>query len=551
MDKNLELINISTEIKQIVDDYQKKNELSFIEDTHTYYIKDEKGDIRTDFPSVSTVLKCFYTPFDHTTTKSFQNCGGDKQKEDALLKEWADAGTYSTNMGSRVHYLLEKHLIDLYGSYKEVRRPIFNCDEEQIRRGDAMIKAGKDFIDLMHQRGAVLLDTEMVLGSIELGYTGQPDKVWLMEDKKGNPGIVVTDWKGLPLDTPILTDSGWKTMGSLTKEDMVYDKDGNLVNIINISQVKNKKCLKMIFDNGDEIVSDFEHRWLVCKEECYHNEEFVMTTEEIENHIKNSLTDLKIPINKSLKTNGVNIESNPFNMGLKINSNYFHDFIEIKKLINSSFDNRLDFVNGLIEGFSKIKGNNFQIKVKKKNLNLVVSIISSLGIKTSIKKSLFNYLVSIPLNGLDALNLEDKKAEERIAENYNDYYRKIVSVEEVESVPTKCIEVDSPSSTFLCGHNLLVTHNTNKEKNFQVQWYTKMMLHPFEEYHDTALGHYFVQLPLYAKLLLKMLEGTKYENIPLFGGVVVLTKDDGTFVEHRIPKDVIQKVLNMDMKDYL
>ena len=39
-----------------------------------------------------------------------------------------------------------------------------------------MIKAGKEFIDIMHSRGAVLLDTEMVLGSPELGYTGQPDK---------------------------------------------------------------------------------------------------------------------------------------------------------------------------------------------------------------------------------------------------------------------------------------------------------------------------------------------------------------------------------------
>ena len=43
-------------------------------------------------------------------------------------------------------------------------------------------------------------------------------------------------------------------------------------------------------------------------------------------------------------------------------------------------------------------------------------------------------------------------------------YRTIVSVDEVDSVPTKCIEVDSPSSTFLCGKSLIVTHNTNKPK---------------------------------------------------------------------------------------
>jgi hypothetical protein len=98
-------------------------------------------------------------------------------------------------MGSRVHYILEKELVGQYGAYKEVRQPIFECDAEQIKTGDAMITAGKNFLELMHQRGAVLLDTEMVLGSLGLGYFGQPDKVWLILDKQGNVGIIITDWK--------------------------------------------------------------------------------------------------------------------------------------------------------------------------------------------------------------------------------------------------------------------------------------------------------------------------------------------------------------------
>ncbi len=63
-------------------------------------------------------------------------------------------------------------------------------------KGDRMIKAGKKFLSLMEERGAVLLDTEIVLGHPELGYTGQPDKVWLMFNKqKTGFGIVITDWK--------------------------------------------------------------------------------------------------------------------------------------------------------------------------------------------------------------------------------------------------------------------------------------------------------------------------------------------------------------------
>jgi len=47
-----------------------------------------------------------------------------------------------------------------------------------------------------------------------------------------------------------------------------------------------------------------------------------------------------------------------------------------------------------------------------------------------------------------------------------------------------------------------------------------------------------------------MLEGTKYENISLLGCVVVLLKDNSEFEEFRVPSDVINKVMNLDLKSY-
>lgn len=282
-----DLKKIAKEIRDIISEYQNKHSLSFIEDTHTYFIKDENGKITSDMPSVSTVLKSFYHVFDSTKTGSFKQCGRDKIKEKELLTEWSNKGDYATNKGSRVHFILEQNLVNLYGSYKEVRLPIFECDKKQIADGDAMIHAGMNFIDLMHERGAILLDTEMVLGSRELGYFGQPDKVWLMNDKDGNIGIVVTDWK------------------------------------------------------------------------------------------------------------------------------------------------------------------------------------------------------------------------------------------------------------------------TNQPKNFEVHRWTKLMLPPFQKYWDTALSHYYIQIPLYAKLLMKMLEGTKFQDLKLFGGVVVLVRKEGEFEEYRIPKDVVDTVMDMNVGEVL
>jgi hypothetical protein len=47
-----------------------------------------------------------------------------------------------------------------------------------------------------------------------------------------------------------------------------------------------------------------------------------------------------------------------------------------------------------------------------------------------------------------------------------------------------------------------------------------------------------------------MLKGTKYENIKLLGCVIVLLKDDGTFVEYKVPAQVNNTILNMDITKY-
>jgi hypothetical protein len=283
----MNLENVALEIREIISQKQKELELTFIEDTHTYFMKDVDGDVKNNFPSVSKVLKKFYEEFP-VEEASYKKSGGDPDLQEQLKKEWAAAGDYSTNMGSRVHYMLEKKVIEQNGGYKEVRQPIFECDIEQILKGDSMITAGSKFLKLMKDRGAILLDTEIVLGHPVLGYTGQPDKVWLIVNRtKDSFGLVITDWK------------------------------------------------------------------------------------------------------------------------------------------------------------------------------------------------------------------------------------------------------------------------TNKPKNFQTTRYTKPMYEQFQSQPNTALGHYYVQLPLYGKLLIKMLEGSKYENLKLYGCVVVLLQENSEFVEYKVPQEVINTVLEMDVKKYL
>jgi hypothetical protein len=191
----MNLNNIAQDIRNVLEKKKKELSLSFIEEDHIYFMKDIDGNVRANFPSVSKVVKKFYEPFPAEDI-AYKKAKGDVIEMQRLLDEWSAAGTYATNMGSRVHYLLEKKVIEMNGGYKEIRQPIFECDIEQEIKSNSMIKAGEKFLKLMEERGAVLLDTEMVLGHPELGYTGQPDKVWLIMNKeKTGFGMVITDWK--------------------------------------------------------------------------------------------------------------------------------------------------------------------------------------------------------------------------------------------------------------------------------------------------------------------------------------------------------------------
>ena len=194
LQKIMDLYNVAQEIRDILSDRQKDFQLTFEEDAHKYTMVDTEGNLRSDFPSVSKVMKLFYDEFP-TEKKAFEMSGGNPDETERLLAEWALKGTRSTNMGSRVHYFLEEHTLNQFKVNKQVRQPIFECDAEQIVISDTMIVAGKNYIELLKQRGCVLIDTEIVLGHPELGYTGQPDKVWLVVGTSGEVGLLITDWK--------------------------------------------------------------------------------------------------------------------------------------------------------------------------------------------------------------------------------------------------------------------------------------------------------------------------------------------------------------------
>ena len=61
---NKELNEVAKEIRDLLEQRRQELSLTFVEDTHTYYMKDVDGVVRDAFPSVSKVIKYFYDEFD-------------------------------------------------------------------------------------------------------------------------------------------------------------------------------------------------------------------------------------------------------------------------------------------------------------------------------------------------------------------------------------------------------------------------------------------------------------------------------------------------------
>lgn len=204
-----------------------------------------------------------------------------------ILDEWDRKKNEACTRGTKIHSDIEN---SFYSKQK-------NIDVQKFGVG-GKFECKKDYTDLDLEYGVYpeyLIYRESDDGILRLA--GQIDLLI----KNGNE-ITLVDHKGLPLDTPIATETGFKMMKDLNLGDRVFDKDGKLCSITAKSEVHHNPCYKITFDNSESIIADHEHRWLISfattKSSKYHGEYIhkVMTTEEIAGYLE-SIKDNKVSTN--------------------------------------------------------------------------------------------------------------------------------------------------------------------------------------------------------------------------------------------------------------
>lgn len=130
--------------------------------------------------------------------------------------------------------------------------------------------------------------------------------------------------KALDNNTPILTDVGWKTIGELEVDDVIYGADGKPTTVTYITEtMHNRPCYELTLDTGDTIIADEEHLWNISTADWQRNKNKVrtLTTGEII-QVKEKLNSRKhqsnpfIEIQKVIDFNTANLPLHPYLLGL-------------------------------------------------------------------------------------------------------------------------------------------------------------------------------------------------------------------------------------------
>ena len=177
--KTNDLLSLGKDIRQYLEEERERRQLTFVEEEHKYGIYNPMNEsIVTDYPSVSTLMKKYSIPFDEVT-KSIEMCKGNEEKAANLRAEWKEKGDYAGSVGSYAHYKLENYLLELFDIEKDTRKPEYDLDEKGLGEGQSMVKTGVNLMHIIIEKGFVPLDTEVIMGSNDLGYFGQCDNMWL------------------------------------------------------------------------------------------------------------------------------------------------------------------------------------------------------------------------------------------------------------------------------------------------------------------------------------------------------------------------------------
>jgi hypothetical protein len=446
----------------------------------------------------------------HSGLKDFEGCAR-RYHEVKVLKKFPHKDTKHTIYGKEVHKAIE-----LYGRDGVPMPPALADFKPAV---DAILaKPGRKLFE--HEMGVTADLRPCAFDAPDRWVRGIADLLIVNDD---NLTARCVDWKGLALDTPIPTPQGWATMGSLQVGDLVFDAQGKPTRVVGKSQVKHIPCYKITFSDTTTVVCDEEHLWKLASGRVVgvrdltgkRNKKQRVKPPRIAVAAPLALPDIPLPIDpyvlglwladgkrasseiskpdlfvwEEVQRRGyaVNMETGGSKScptrtvkGLRTQLVSCGLLGANKRIppayLRAGYSQRLDLLRGLMDGDGNANPTRKQAvytTTSKELSNDVCELLSSLGqrpLQSTVTARGFNttttaYPVSFRPIGINPFLLPRKA--ERIDARWgagDSATRIVVSVEQVPTVPTQCIAVESEDHTFLCTERMVPTHNTGNDK---------------------------------------------------------------------------------------
>jgi|SRR4051812_26980007 len=326
------------------------------------------------------------------------------------------------------------------------------------------------------------------------------------------------------LDTPVPTPQGWSTLGALAPGDVVFDERGEPCRVVAVSPVwRDTDCWRVTFSDDESVVVSGDHLWTV-EELAKRYRTVTIDTRTLAARCVmrgDGARNFRLPMSGSLNTPEVDLPIDPYVLGAWLGDGDSSgggittpDRPVIDRIAHAGFDvrpranplrwrvlgltsllrssdlldnkhvpaaylrasekQRLALVQGLMDADGHIDATGTcEFSTTRTVLrDAMVELLATLGVKSYTIETdahigdvyygpawrvKFTVHDDMPVFHLDRKAARLKPATSRRALHRT---RRVVSVESVSSVPTRCIEVDSPSHLFLFGRRMVPTHNS-------------------------------------------------------------------------------------------
>ena len=323
-------------------------------------------------------------------------------------------------------------------------------------------------------------EIQMLVGSIaRLGRAAGVHLVIATQrpDAKLLPG----ETKDQHVDTPVLTVRGEKRMQDVEVGDIVFNEHGTPSRVVNATEVMhNNACYELEFDTGDTIVCSGMHRWPaiittstgVDKDSSEH-----IRTEILYNYFTGG-AEISVPLAQKIYLPHAEFNTDPYTLGSIVATQKDDLSTTIPDVyLYSSIQQRTALLSGIVDtcehehnktnenSDNTVRNGYIVVSTAHKNFaDNVYYLGLSLGIKARkvvhTVDNVSTWKVTL-YTTREQLNAPEGEIEHKNREAKKDTAHRIVSIRPIGVAPTRCIEVDNSTHTYLSGNSLVPTHNSN------------------------------------------------------------------------------------------